>query len=62
LQQLQTEPNLERLLAGARDAGIHIIFAPHGLDDHSFDGIEDLSERDRVIPMLSCESQLSRVA
>jgi len=36
--------NLERLLKGARQSGITVIYAPHGLDEHSF---EDLPQ---VIP------------
>ncbi|MFF7889870.1 isochorismatase family protein [Streptomyces sp. NPDC020794] len=31
---------LERLLAGAREAGVKVLYAPHGLDEHTFDDIK----------------------
>lgn len=37
--------NLVRLLDGARKSGIQIIFAPHGLDEHSFEDIPHVIPR-----------------
>ena len=33
-------PNVTRLLAGARAAGLQIVYAPHGLNQHSFDDVK----------------------
>ena len=32
--------NLTRLIAGARAAGLQIVYAPHGLHEHSFDDLK----------------------
>lgn len=37
LERVNLIPNLIRLVAGAREAGLQIVYAPHGLHDHSFD-------------------------
>jgi ureidoacrylate peracid hydrolase len=36
---------LSRLLAGAREAGLKIFYAPHGLDEHSFDDVAHVHPR-----------------
>ena len=33
-------PNLMRLVADARAAGLQIVYAPHGLNEHSFDEVK----------------------
>ena len=40
LERLHFIPNLKRLLAGARAASLQIIYAPHGLNDRSFDNFK----------------------
>jgi nicotinamidase-related amidase len=45
LEKNQLIENLERLLAGARAAGMKIFFSPHGLDEHSFDDVRHLHPR-----------------
>lgn len=45
LDKLQLKPNLERLLAGARRAGLRVVYVPHGIDEHSFDDIPHLLPR-----------------
>jgi nicotinamidase-related amidase len=40
--------NLKRLLAGARAAGVQIFYAPHGLDEHSFDDVQHVHPRFQV--------------
>jgi nicotinamidase-related amidase len=38
-------PNVTRLLAGARAAGLQIVYAPHGLNEHSFDNVKYIPTR-----------------
>jgi nicotinamidase-related amidase len=38
-------PNVTRLLAGARAAGLQIVYAPHGLNSHSFDDVKYIPTR-----------------
>ena len=38
-------PNVTRLLAGARAAGLQIVYAPHGLNQHSFDDVKYIPTR-----------------
>jgi nicotinamidase-related amidase len=38
-------PNVTRLIAGARAAGLQIVYAPHGLNDHSFDDVKYIPTR-----------------
>jgi ureidoacrylate peracid hydrolase len=45
LKQLNLKENLQRLLDGARSAGVKIFFSPHGLDEHSFDDVKHLHPR-----------------
>jgi ureidoacrylate peracid hydrolase len=45
LRKLNLRPQLERLLEGARAAGVKIFFAPHGIDDHSFDDVKYILPR-----------------
>lgn len=40
--------NLGRLIAGARALGMPIVYAPHGLNDHSFDDFEHVHPRLQV--------------
>lgn len=37
--------NLQRLLDGARKAGLPVFYAPHGADEHSFDGVPHVHPR-----------------
>lgn len=37
--------NLTRLIEGAREAGLTIIYAPHGLDEHCFDHVHHVHPR-----------------
>jgi len=39
IEKHQLRPNLQRLLNGARRTGLKTFYAPHGVDEHSFDGI-----------------------
>jgi ureidoacrylate peracid hydrolase len=39
VDQLHLIEHLLQLLNGARDAGVHVIYSPHGLDEHSFDDV-----------------------
>lgn len=39
IEKLNLKANLQRLLDGARRAGVKIFFAPHGVDEHSFDDV-----------------------
>ena len=48
LQRVQLVPNLKRLLAGARAAGLQIVYAPHGLNDHSFADFKYVTPRLQV--------------
>lgn len=45
LEKTELIANLQRLLDGARAAGVKIFFSPHGLDEHSFDDIRHLHPR-----------------
>jgi nicotinamidase-related amidase len=45
VEQTNLVANLQRLLGGARDAGIKIFFAPHGVDEHSFDDVHHVHPR-----------------
>jgi nicotinamidase-related amidase len=45
LEQTGLIANLKRLLAGARAAGVQIFYAPHGLDEHSFDDVPHVHPR-----------------
>jgi nicotinamidase-related amidase len=45
LDKLNLVASLERLVAGARAAGLPIVYAPHGLDDHSFDDVKHMHPR-----------------
>jgi nicotinamidase-related amidase len=38
-------PNVTRLIAGARAAGLQIIYAPHGLNEHGFDDVKYIPTR-----------------
>jgi len=48
LERVQLIPNLKQLLAGARDAGLQIVYAPHGLNEHSFDDFKYVTPRLQV--------------
>ena len=48
LERVQFLPNLKRLLAGAREAGLQIVYAPHGLNEHSFDNFKHVHPRLQV--------------
>src|SRR5215813_14741269 len=37
--------NVTRLLAGARATGLQIVYAPHGLNEHSFDDVKYIPTR-----------------
>jgi nicotinamidase-related amidase len=39
LERVKFIPNLIRLVEGARKAGLQIVYAPHGVDEHSFDDV-----------------------
>jgi len=45
LKKTDFYPHITQLLAGAREAGLKIFFAPHGTDDHSFDDIKHVHPR-----------------
>lgn len=45
LDKLGTIPTLRRLVEGARAAGVAIAYAPHGLDEHSFEDVKHLNPR-----------------
>lgn len=45
LEKTDLKANLERLIAGARSAGVKIFYVPHGLHEHSFDDVEHLHPR-----------------
>ena len=45
LDKLDFKAHIGKLLAGARKAGMTIVFAPHGLDEHSFDDVKHLHPR-----------------
>jgi nicotinamidase-related amidase len=45
LEQTHLKANLQRLLDGARAKGVKVFFSPHGLDEHSFDGVKFVHPR-----------------
>lgn len=45
LEQTDLIANLQRLLDGARNAGVKVFFSPHGLDEHSFDDVKEVHPR-----------------
>jgi ureidoacrylate peracid hydrolase len=47
LKELNLKANLQRLLGAARSAGVKIFFAPHGVDEHSFDDVAHVHPRFR---------------
>ncbi len=44
-EKLDLRAHLQRLLDGARTAGVKIFFAPHGVDEHSFDDVRHIHPR-----------------
>jgi len=44
LERTNFYENMTRLIAGARAAGLQIVYAPHGVDEHSFDDVPYLHE------------------
>lgn len=45
VEKTNLKPNLQRLLEGARAAGIKIFYVPHGFHEHSFDGVKHILPR-----------------
>ena len=45
VNKLGLKANLQRLLDGARKAGVRIIYSPHGVDEHSFDDVHHIHPR-----------------
>jgi ureidoacrylate peracid hydrolase len=45
VEKLDLKAHLQRLLDGARVAGVKIFFAPHGVDEHSFDDVRQVHPR-----------------
>jgi nicotinamidase-related amidase len=45
IKKLGLKANLQRLLDGARGAGVKIIYSPHGVDEHSFDDVLHIHPR-----------------
>ena len=45
VKKLNLKANLQRLLDGARRGGVKIFFAPHGVDEHSFDDVRYVHPR-----------------
>jgi len=45
IEKLELRRNLQRLLDGVRKAGLKTVYAPHGADEHSFDGIPHVHPR-----------------
>jgi len=45
IEKHHLKKNLQRLLNGVRKAGFKTIYAPHGADEHSFDGIPHIHPR-----------------
>jgi nicotinamidase-related amidase len=43
--KLDLKAQLQRLLGGARNAGLTIFYAPHGVDEHSFDDVRHVHPR-----------------
>lgn len=44
-QEVGLEDNIKRLIAGARRNGITLIYSPHGLDEHTFEGVKHVHPR-----------------
>ncbi|MGW7672696.1 cysteine hydrolase family protein [Streptomyces sp. NPDC054775] len=42
IEELDLVAQLRRLIAGAREAGVRIVYSPHGIDEHSFDDVAAL--------------------
>lgn len=49
LEKTNLKANLRRLIKGARNAGLKIIYVPHGIDAHSFDDIP------RILPRMQSD-------
>ncbi|WP_431103040.1 cysteine hydrolase family protein [Roseateles noduli] len=45
LEERNFVANMTRLIAGAREKGLQIVFAPHGLHEHSFDDVAEIPVR-----------------
>lgn len=45
VDKMDLKTNLQRLLDGARAAGLTVVYAPHGLDEHTFEGLPYLLPR-----------------
>ena len=45
IEKHQLKKNLQRLLDGVRKAGLRTMYAPHGADEHSFDGVSYVHPR-----------------
>lgn len=45
LDKLALLPRFERLVTGVRRVGLPIVYAPHGQDEHSYEGIKHLHPR-----------------
>jgi nicotinamidase-related amidase len=45
LEKLDLKPRLEHLLDGARRRGLRVLYAPHGIDEHSFDDVPHILPR-----------------
>jgi len=45
VEKLNLKANLQRLLDGARRGGVKIFFAPHGVNEHSFDDVRYVHPR-----------------
>lgn len=45
IEKHHLKPNLRRLLDGVRKAGLKLFYAPHGADEHSFDGVPYVHSR-----------------
>jgi nicotinamidase-related amidase len=45
IEKVSFIPNVTRLIAGARAASLQIVYAPHGLNEHSFDDMKYIPTR-----------------
>ncbi|HLZ64767.1 MAG TPA: isochorismatase family cysteine hydrolase [Aliidongia sp.] len=45
VEKLNLKASLQRLLDGARAAGVRIVYVPHGLHEHSFDDVKHVHPR-----------------
>ncbi|MET7898780.1 cysteine hydrolase family protein [Streptomyces mirabilis] len=45
IKKLNLESQLKRLLDGARAQGVSVFYAPHGIDEHSFDDVRHVLPR-----------------